>query len=262
MVAMEMGNPFSWCISLFLFIKTCCFNFTTLLISFFLSFFFFFFLVVAMLENPAQGRIKTAPDFFLIVDDFDKLVDPNRLYERCLGPEPSVYVLKKIALEGKSRFLILHLFLSYLIHFHPANLLLAEMATRYNKDKYARVKSLKNEPLSLITLGSKKHRLDEGKDETPTLQSLFGTPSSPTPSLKMMTFSPSTTRFQGMAKVGKSVWDDPATALGKAHNAVTDDKLKGLLSIPSHELVNCHIHKLVQIFYSTFLHYSLSSYTC
>ena len=64
-----------------------------------------------------------------------------------------MYVLKKIALEGKSRFLILHLFLSYLIHFHPANLLLAEMATRYNKDKYARVKSLKNEPLSLITLG-------------------------------------------------------------------------------------------------------------
>ena len=79
------------------------------------------------------------------------------------------------------------------------------MATRYSKDKYARVKSLKNEPLSHITLGSKKRKRDEGKDETPTPLSLFGTPSSPTPSLEMMTFSPLTTRFKGKAKVGKSV---------------------------------------------------------
>nr|POE73343.1 hypothetical protein CFP56_40668 [Quercus suber] len=62
------------------------------------------------------------------------------------------------------------------------------MATRYSKDKYARVKNLKNEPLSLITPRSKKRKLDEGKDETPAFQSLFRTPS-PTPSFEMMTFS-------------------------------------------------------------------------
>ena len=78
----------------------------------------------------------------------------------------------------------------------------------------------------------------------------------------MMTFNPPTTRSKGKAKVGKSVWYDPTTALGRAHNAIIDNKLKGLLSISSHELVNYHIHKLMQVFRSTFLHHLSSSYTC
>ena len=76
----------------------------------------------------------------------------------------------------------------------------------------------------------------------------------------MMTFSPLNTRSKGKAKVGKSVWDDPATALGRVYNVITDDELKGLSSIPSHELASHHIQKLVQVFYSTFLYYSLSIY--
>ena len=131
--------------------------------------------------------------------------------------------------------------MSYLIDFHPTKLLFAEMATRYSKDKYARVKNLKNEPLSLITPGSKKRKLDEGKDKTLAIQSLFLTPFSPTPSLEMKTFSLSITRSKRKAKVGKSVWDD----LGRAYNAITDDELKGLSFISSHELVSPHIHKLV-----------------
>jgi len=127
------------------------------------------------------------------------------LYKCCLGPEPSAYVLKKIAQEEKSRFLILRPFLFFLIEFHPTNLLSVEMATRYSKDKYARVKNLKSEPLSHITPGSKRCKLDEGKDKTPAPLLLFGTSSSPTPSLEMMTFSPLTTRFKGKAKVGKNV---------------------------------------------------------
>ena len=133
--------------------------------------------------------------------------------------------------------------MSYLVDFHPTNLPFAEMTTRYRKDKYACFKSLKNEPLSLITPRSKKHKLDEGKDETSALQSLFGTPSSPTPSLKMITFNPSTIR--GKAKVGKSVWDDPVTALRQAHNVITNDKLKGFSSIPSHKLVSRQDRKSV-----------------
>ena len=109
------------------------------------------------------------------------------------------------------------------------------MATRYNKNKYARVKSLKNEPLSLLTPGSKKRKLDEGKDETPAPLSFFGTSSSSTPSLEMVTFTPPTTHSKGKGKVGNSVWEDPTTALGKAHNVIIDDEIKGLSSAPSHE---------------------------
>nr|POF00827.1 hypothetical protein CFP56_55356 [Quercus suber] len=75
----------------------------------------------------------------------------------------------------------------------------------------------------------------------------FGTPSSPTPSLEIMTFTPPTTHSKGKGKVGKSIWEDPTMTLGQAHCVITNDKLKGLSSIPSHELVDCHIHKLVQV---------------
>ena len=60
----------------------------------------------------------------------------------------------------------------------------------------------------------------------------------------MMTFNPPTTHSKGKDKVGKSVREDLATNLGRAHNVITDDELKGLSSIPSHKLVSCHIHKL------------------
>ena len=133
------------------------------------------------------------------------------------------------------------------------------MAIRYNKDKYARVKNLKNEPLSLITPRSKKRKLDERKHKTPALQLLFCTS---TPSFEMVTFSLPTTRSKGKAKVGKNVWNDPTIALGQAYNIIFDNKLKGLSSISSHKLLSCHIHKLVQEFCSTFLHHLLSSYTC
>ena len=136
------------------------------------------------------------------------------------------------------------------------------MATRYSKDKYVRVKSLKNEPLSQLTPGSKKRKLNEGKDNTHAPLSLLGTLSSPTPSLEMITFTPSTTCSKGKGKVGKSVWEDPATAHGQAHNVITNNELRGLSSIPSHEQVILHIHKLVQVFYSATLYCSLSIYTC
>ena len=106
------------------------------------------------------------------------------------------------------------------------------MATSYSTNKYARVKGLKNEPLSQLTLGLKKCKLGEGKDETPAPLSLFGTPSSPTPSLDMMTFTPPTTRSKGKNKTGISVWENRAMALRRAHNIITNDELKGLSSIP------------------------------
>ena len=79
------------------------------------------------------------------------------------------------------------------------------MATRYSKDKYARVKNIKNEPLSQLTPRLKKHKIDEGKDKTPAPLSLFGTPSFPTSSLEMMNFTPLTTHSKRKGKVGKSI---------------------------------------------------------
>ena len=73
---------------------------------FFILFLFFLVYDRPLLEEHYQGRIKAALDFSLTIDDFDKLVDPCCLYECCLGPEPSTYVLKKIAQKEKSRFLI------------------------------------------------------------------------------------------------------------------------------------------------------------
>ena len=102
----------------------------------------------------------------------------------------------------------------------------------------------------------------KGNTKTPALQLLFCTPSSPTPSFEMVTFSLPTTRSKGKAKVGKNVWNDPTIPLGQAHNVIIDNKLKGLSSISSHKLVNRHIRKLVQVFHSMFLQHLSSNYTC
>ena len=90
--------------------------------------------------------------------------------------------------------------------------------------------------------------------------SLFGTPSSPTPSFEMITFTTPSTCSKEKGKAGKSVWEDPAIALGWDHIVITIDELRGLSSIPSYELVNCHIHKLVQVFYSATFYCWLSIY--
>ena len=109
---------------------------------------------------------------------------------------------------------------------------------------------MKNEPLSQLAVETKKRKLNEEKGETTISPSVHTVPS-PTPSLEMMTFTPPTTRSKGKSKIGKSIWEDPATALGRAHNVITDEELKGLSSILSHELVSRYIYKLVSVLYST-----------
>ena len=119
------------------------------------------------------------------------------------------------------------------------------MATRYSKEKYDCIKNLKNEPLSNLTADSKKRKLSDEKFETAALPPVHTAPSSPTPSLEVIAFTPPTTCAKGKGKIGRSIWDNLATAMGRAHNVITDGELKGLSSIPFHELVNHHIHKLV-----------------
>ena len=52
---------------------------------------------------------------------------------------------------------------------------------------------------------------------------------------------------KGKGKIGASVWADTETALARAKKVVTPDELKEISGVPSHEMVNCHIHKLVQV---------------
>nr|POE86721.1 hypothetical protein CFP56_62663 [Quercus suber] len=109
------------------------------------------------------------------------------------------------------------------------------------------IKNLKSEPLASLTSGSKKRKLGDEKVEVSLRPSAHIAPPSPTPSLEVTAISPLGTRARGKSKIGMNVWDDPATALGHAHNIITTDELKSLSSVPSHELISCHIHKLVQV---------------
>ena len=48
-----------------------------------------------------------------------------------------------------------------------------------------------------------------------------------------------------MGSQASNVWDDAIIALVRAQFVVTTEDLKAISSIPSHGLVNHHIHKLV-----------------
>jgi len=57
---------------------------------------------------------------------------------------------------------------------------------------------------------------------------------------------------KGKEKVGASIWADVETALARANDLMTPDELKEIVGVPSHKMVNRHVHKLVQV---TFLHF-------
>ena len=126
------------------------------------------------------------------------------------------------------------------------------MATKFIQDKYDRVKVKKNEPQSSID--KKRPRVVVEKEAVETTSSTLALqePRVASPIISIEELTPRPKKFQGgdkgKDKVGISVWEDPAIALGSAHNVVTTADLKKLSQVPSHELVNHHIHKLVQVF--------------
>lgn len=200
------------------------------------------------LEGPNYERIQAALAFAQEIKDFDDLIDPRHLFTYCLGSEPIQYVLEKILREAKSKLSHSCEFPSFLFfNFLLLLLFLVEMAIQYSKEKYAHIRGMKHEPLSQLTLDPKRQKLHDEKGKATVSSPIQIIPSSPTPTIEMTASTPPITHSKGKGKVGKSVWDDPATALGRAHNVITDDELKGLSSVPSHELVSHHIHKLVQV---------------
>ena len=57
---------------------------------------------------------------------------------------------------------------------------------------------------------------------------------------------------KGKKKVGANIWGDAETALTRANDLITPDELKEIAGIPSHEMVNRHVHKLVQVTFLCF----------
>ena len=78
---------------------------------------------------------------------------------------------------------------------------LAEMATRYSKEKYAHIRGLKNEPLSNLATDLKKRKLSEKKGEAVALPFVQVAPSSPTLSLEVTAYTPLTIVQKEKAKL-------------------------------------------------------------
>ena len=55
------------------------------------------------------------------------------------------------------------------------------------------------------------------------------------------------TSEKGKGKIGANIWADVETTLARANEIVTLDELKEISGVPSHDMVNCHVHKLVQV---------------
>lgn len=58
------------------------------------------------LESRYHKRVHAALAFARKIEDFDDFFDPHHLFDYCLGPKPSKYVLEKIDREEKSKFIL------------------------------------------------------------------------------------------------------------------------------------------------------------
>ena len=67
------------------------------------SFWFFTALDHPNLEDRHHHRVRAALVYAHEIEDFNDLVDPRHLFDYCLGPEPSKYILEKICREEKSK---------------------------------------------------------------------------------------------------------------------------------------------------------------
>ena len=59
---------------------------------------------------------------------------------------------------------------------------------------------------------------------------------------------------KGKEKVGSSVWSDAEAAVDRVNEFFTLGEMKEISSTPSHEMVNRHVHKLVQVIPPVFVH--------
>ena len=126
------------------------------------------------------------------------------------------------------------------------------MTTKFNQELYARIKVKKNEPLSSIDQQRVRVVMKEKEKEviekaSSILAPVKGQAVSPAISIKEI-IPPSKKRQtgdKGKEKIGASVWTDAGTALALVNEVVTHEEIKDISSVPSHKMVNFHVHKLV-----------------
>lgn len=126
---------------------------------------------------------------------------------------------------------------------------LEKMTTKFNQKKYCKLRTRKNEPLSNIS--QKQPWVTKEVVETTVSTPIASDPKAAFPAVFIEGITPCPKKARGSdkgkSKMDSNVWDNVATVMGRAHNIVTLDELKGLSIVPSHELVSHHVHKLVQI---------------
>ena len=64
---------------------------------------------------------------------------------------------------------------------------------------------------------------------------------------------------KGKEKVGASVWSDAEMAMDRANELFTTGEMREITSIPSHEIVSCHVHKLMQVVHHIFVFFFVCS---
>ena len=133
------------------------------------------------------------------------------------------------------------------------------MATKFNKDMYAKMRTKKDEPLS--SLGKRTVRIiGKAPLATPSASIthiVYGTETvraaSPATSIEEIP-TPASKRSRVTDK-GKEkadsrpscVWDDEGLAVERAHKVVTAEDLKAISSVSFNEVATRHVHKLVQV---------------
>ena len=141
------------------------------------------------------------------------------------------------------------------------------MTSKFNKEMYKKIREKKNEPLSSI--GQRKLRFTDKEKEkekekeivekgssTPILELEDGQEASPGVSVEEVACPLKMQKVgsKGKEKVGSSVWSDAEAAVDRAHEIFTPGEMKEISSIPFHEMVSRHVHKLVQVLLPVFVH--------
>ena len=143
------------------------------------------------------------------------------------------------------------------------------MTSKFNKEMYRKIREKKNEPLSNI--GQRKLRFtDKDKEKekerekeivergssTPVLELEKGQAASPSVSVEEVTcpLKKQKVGSKGKEKVGSSIWSDAEAAMDCANELLTPGEMKVISSIPSHEMVSRHVHKLVHVILLILVH--------
>ena len=144
------------------------------------------------------------------------------------------------------------------------------MTSKFNKEMYRKIKEKKNEPLSSI--GQRKLRFTDKEKEkekerekeivergssTPVLELKEGQAASPGVSIKEVArpLKKQKVGSKGKDKVGSSVWSDAEAAMDRNNELLIPREMKEISSIPSHDMVSRHVHKLVQVILLIFVHF-------